>query len=214
VTRSSVLGYCAVGVLTGGVFGLVFLVRRHERRASVQPPPAPGDVLVILGARVRKDGSPSAALRARVEHGARLFQQGGVRALVLTGGAMGGGPHSEAAVMRRLLLEAGLPEAVLTLEDQSRDTDENARFARTLLEALAPREVTVVTDGFHAFRAQRLFRAESGFEVTVSPTPLSGVGRSLSALEHFAWTVREAMALCARPGLLLGRRRPSRLRQV
>ena len=208
--RWSTLGYAAGGVLSGGGFGLVFVVRRYERQVSNRRAES-ADVVVILGARVRGDGSPSAALVARVRQGCALYRKGDVRALILTGGGATGQVR-EAAVMRRLALEEGIPASALHLEDQSRDTGENARFVRPLLERLGARRVTVVTDGFHAFRTRQTFRLETGLEVQVSPTPREG--RFFSALEHFAATVREALALWARPTVLLARRRASRLPEV
>ncbi|MGR3370039.1 MAG: YdcF family protein [Sagittula sp.] len=132
-------------------------------------------VALVLGAKVQEDGAPSPALRRRAEHAAGLYLRGEVGRILASGGALWGGP-SEAAVIARVCAEAGVPEAVLTLEQAARSTAENLMLSRPLLEALDAAEVVVVTDGFHAPRV-RLLARRMGMAVRLScpeapPLPL------------------------------------------
>lgn len=120
----------------------------------------PPDSLVILGAKLAPDGTPSAALQRRVEHAAELWRQGVAPVLTVCGGATGGAIGvSEAAVMARLLSTChGVPPAALVVEDVSEDTLGNAREALALASARGWRHLVVVTDAVHLPRALWTFR--------------------------------------------------------
>lgn len=117
---------------------------------------SPRDALIVLGARVLPDGTPSEALVARVERGVQLFQQGLAPRLVISGG--GAGETSEAAIGRELALRAGVPESACLIETKSGSTFANAVHSVELLRPLGVTRVFVVTDDFHAFRAAAHFR--------------------------------------------------------
>ncbi len=121
--------------------------------------------VVVLGARVHPDGSPSAALVRRVRAGVSLLAGGAADgALLVMSGGHGKGHRpplpTEAAVMADLARRAGLTDAVpIRLEDRSRTTLENARAVTDMLAPLAPERVLVVTDRTHLPRALMCFRA-------------------------------------------------------
>jgi uncharacterized SAM-binding protein YcdF (DUF218 family) len=160
------------------------------------------EALVVLGAQVRPDGTPSAALEARVRHAVTLYLEGVAPLVVFSGGARDGRP-AEALVAWRLAERLGLPESAQLREDGSASTRENASSSAGLLRARGVHRAVVVTDGFHAFRARQWFR-RCGLEVAVSPAPLEG--RGLTWTHRGLWTLREAAALLGNPGLLFARR--------
>src|SRR5215472_15579570 len=108
------------------------------------------DAIIVLGC-----GS-AARLARRVEHGVELFRLEAAPLLVLSGGGLGAEP--EAAVMRRLALISGVPEAGLLLEPDSRNTWENAEKSAHLLRLRGLRRVVLVSDRAHLPRAALLFR--------------------------------------------------------
>jgi uncharacterized SAM-binding protein YcdF (DUF218 family) len=184
-------------VLTGGFFGLVWWVGRFGRRERA----GPAEAVVVLGARVLPGGEPSRALRARVEKAVELYRRGVAPRLVLSGG-VGLHPPAEARVMRELAVRLGVPAEACVLEEQSRSTEENARYSAELLRALGVRQVVVVSDCFHLLRARQCFRRQ-GYEVATSPAPVEG--RGMQPFDLYYWTVREAAALLLNPRLLLAR---------
>jgi uncharacterized SAM-binding protein YcdF (DUF218 family) len=128
---------------------------------------------------VLRGGRPSGTLRARTLHAASLYLSGAVDLLVVTGG-VGEHPPSEAEVMARLLVGAGVPEERILKEDRARSTRESARLVTELLARLPDgerREVVIVTDPLHCVRTVRAFWA-AGMEVAASP-----------AYESPQWTV-------------------------
>ncbi len=110
-------------------------------------------VALVLGAAVWAGGRASPTLERRALHAAGLWRSGEVSAILASGGVGRHGP-SEAAVIARLCREAGVPEAVLMLEERSTSTEENLRFSLPLLREVGAASVVIVTDGFHAPRAR------------------------------------------------------------
>jgi uncharacterized SAM-binding protein YcdF (DUF218 family) len=116
----------------------------------------PFDVVVVLGCRVRPDGTPSATLVRRTELGAHLVKEGRAPRLVLSGGRVGS-DTTEASAALPHALAAGIARDAIVLEERSRTTEENAaEVARLLADPDA--RVLVVTDTYHVLRSVRLFR--------------------------------------------------------
>lgn len=111
------------------------------------------DAIVVLGCAVDAQGTPSPALKRRVEAGAALFHVGRAPILALTGGRVRGRP-AEAPGMAAWAARAGVPRGAMVLEDKSRSTRENAAFTARLLPGAS---VLIVTDSWHLPRARRLF---------------------------------------------------------
>jgi uncharacterized SAM-binding protein YcdF (DUF218 family) len=112
---ASIVGVTALAVAAT----LVTLVRLL--RAARSPSPQRGDVILVFGAAVSANG-PSPALRARVEHAARLYRE--ARApLVLCGGTA-----LETGAMRTLLRQGGVLERAI-LSEQAISTRETVGAA-------------------------------------------------------------------------------------
>jgi uncharacterized SAM-binding protein YcdF (DUF218 family) len=181
---------CAAGVL-----GVAARVHRFGRRAE-RLPEAPC-LAVVLGARVLEDGTPSDALRGRVEVGVELLARGRASALLFSGGSPDARP-AEAVVARALALAAGAPGERLLIEPDSTSTFDNARRVAPLLSARDAREIVLITCDFHLLRATAHFRAQG---LTVHPVASR---RTLSASDRLLVTARESVALLRRPWLLAG----------
>ncbi len=143
---------------------------------------------IILGARVGADGSPSPALRRRVAQGVALYRAGLVSHLLCSGGGPPDRP-TEAALMRALAREAGVPEAAILVEARSRTTLENALCCRALLATLSPAPLLLVSDASHLPRALYTFR-RLGLAVTPSAAPWPRAWRTIVLA-----CLREAVAL-------------------
>ncbi|TMJ59641.1 MAG: YdcF family protein [Alphaproteobacteria bacterium] len=94
----------------------------------------------------------------------------------------GAGPISEAAVMRDLARNAGIPETVLMLEPESGNTFENAANTARLLHEAGKRRVVLVSDRVHLPRATRMFR-QAGLDVVgVAGVPASSMRRAFTGV--------------------------------
>ena len=90
----------------------------------------------------------------RMEAAAALFHAGKVRHLLLSGdnGSRG---YDEPADMKRALLALGVPAGAMTLDDAGFRTLDSVVRAK---EIFGQKQLTIVTDGFHSFRAVFLAR--------------------------------------------------------
>lgn len=135
------------------------------------------EAIVVLGGGVESQApeygvaQPGEQALQRLRYGAWLARKTG-KPLAFAGGvgwaAAGMQTESEGAVARRVLQEDyGL--AVRWVDDQSRDTAENAARMAELLRRDKVRRIALVTDATHMARAVAAFRG-AGFEVVPAPT--------------------------------------------
>jgi vancomycin permeability regulator SanA len=131
--------------------------------------PSHTDAALVLGAKVGEDGEPSPFLRERVEVGSRLYLDGVVDVVVMSGATHAGG-YDEPATMRDLALEMGVPADAIVLDRGGIDT-----FASCANAAgpLALGSVIVVTQEFHVARATWLCR-QDGLEARGLYPPIQG----------------------------------------
>lgn len=114
--------------------------------------PGSGTALV-LGAGLYS-GRPSPLLAARLDLAARLYQEGKVRALLLSGDNSRT-EYDEPTAMRDYLAGRGVPMSAMVLDYAGFDTWDSCVRAR---EVFGASEVTVVTQAFHLPRAVALCR--------------------------------------------------------
>ncbi|MDH5234582.1 MAG: YdcF family protein [Gemmatimonadota bacterium] len=172
---------------TASAIGVLFVASRD--RAAV------ADAIVVLGA-AQYQGRPSPVLRARLDHAVGLYARGLAPRLVLTGGISEGDRESEAAVSRKYVLRAGVPDSSVLLENEGRTTGQSLSAVGQLLAARNLRRVVLVSDPFHLFRASLVARRH-GLEVLTSPTSIEGVwGRVFRQPAYFIGeTVKAPVAL-------------------
>ena len=111
------------------------------------------DCLIVLGARVRPDGTPSHTLENRCMAAIDVWRSGRCAACIVCGGRGKNEPETEAAVMRAFLLNRGVPQERVFVEDRSMNTIENLRNAREIMKAQGLRRAAVVTSDYHLTRA-------------------------------------------------------------
>lgn len=134
--------------------------------AAIEALPS-AEAIVVLGGALKAPQHNSAfpdmgSAADRVWHSARLYRAGKAPLIVLSGGAdQEVSAMSEAAAMRILLRDLGIPDAAMTLEEKSRNTKQNARLTGELLRQKKVRRVLLVTSALHMRRAKILFEAES-----------------------------------------------------
>lgn len=129
---------------------------------------------MVLGCRVRADGTPTEALQRRIAQAAELLRQGVAPRVVMSGGRRWG-PTTEAEAMLQHWLTLGLDGGQVLLERRSLTTRGNARCCAELLRREALTRVGIVTCDFHLPRAIRHFAAEGvlaqGFPAPAHRTP-------------------------------------------
>lgn len=126
--------------------------------------------LVVFGAAVRPDGSPSPVLQRRIE-GAFAAGRARPHARYLVTGGVGRFGPAEARVMRDGLVALGADPARIVLEPEAEDTLASVLRCKAILDARAPgARVLVCTSPFHARRCVWLFRL-AGVPAEAAPMP-------------------------------------------
>ena len=112
------------------------------------------EYVLILGGPL--DGSrPSPLLAERVKTGAAFLEAHPAAKAIVSGGIKSETqPLSEAAVMKNALLEQGIDENRIILEEQALTTLQNFQYTKQLVEPDA--RVTFVTNRFHIWRSCRI----------------------------------------------------------
>ena len=151
----------------------------------------PVDAIIVLGT-TQWNGVPRPVFEARLEHTLDLYNRGLAPTIIVTGGKQDGDNFTEAETAETWLVDRGVPEDAILMEDRGRDTWENMRGAREASRANNIQSVLIVSDGFHLFRAERMADAV-GFDAYTSPTPGSPI-RPWSGAE-FSYIIRETVAV-------------------
>ncbi len=149
----------------------------------------PSDVIIVLGAGVNRNNTPSAAQRVRTNRAADLWQQGLAPSVLCTGGLPGYATVSEAQTCRDILLQRGVPDSAIVLEARSRSTLENASYADAIMKARGWQTAIVVSDAYHLLRAQWIF-SSAGVDSFTSPVDES----YLRPGQYVYTSVREVLA--------------------
>ncbi len=110
--------------------------------------------VIVLGCKVRGE-EPSLMLRQRIMTAYRYLDQNPSAMCIVSGGQGADELISEAESMKRVLVEQGISEDRIILEDRSTGTDENIRFSiEKMNEYGMSGSVTIVTNEFHQLRAK------------------------------------------------------------
>ncbi len=167
IVRRMLMGAGALVLLglaaAAGLIGFVYYQETHL------PPIADSDVIIVLGAQVKADGTPSEALRRRLTVALETYRQD--RQLIIVCGAQGADePRAEGDVMRDWLIERGVPQTDVVAETDSFNTRENLAYAKAIMEERGLTQALVVTSDYHVARALVLCRQE-GISATGKGSP-------------------------------------------
>ena len=104
----------------------------------------------------------------RLMQAVSLFRDGKIRKIFLSGGSgsLVEKDILEAALLKNYLLKTGVPDSAIIIEKYSKNTRENAIFARPILDSLTKNgRYLLITSAFHMPRAMRCFE-KAGIKVT------------------------------------------------
>jgi len=173
MTTLALLGALAFGVL----FGLL-IYREHTL-----PRPGSVDAMIVLGAQVNPDGTPSVQLEWRLTKALEVYQT--KRTPIVVTGAQGADePRTEASVMREWLIARGVPPEDIRMDESSMNTRENIANAMQYLPGV--KDVLIVTSDYHLPRAMQIARDQG-----LNP---SGVGSPIKPEYWWKNHFRETLA--------------------
>lgn len=143
------------------------------------------DAIIVLAAgtvsgSLEEPGRESASLTTlkRLIYAYQLHQRSGAD-FILSGGFRPKGGTSEAAVMKKELLELGAADSKIIVEGKSKNTFENAQLCKKILEKHDFKNVALVTSALHMPRAMMAFKS-AGLKVIPAPTDYLGQPNSIN----------------------------------
>ncbi len=129
------------------------------------------DVAIILGAATDRNGV-SAVYRERINHGIWLYQNDYADYIIVTGGKADGAEFSDAYYAKQYALSRGVPEDVIFMEEQSKITQENIKYAKEIMKEKGLSTSLVVSDPLHMKRGMFIAK-DYGINAVSSPTASS-----------------------------------------
>ena len=142
-----------------GLACIVLLMGFVYYKETHLPPIGDSDVIIVLGAQVKEDGTPSVALERRLTAAHESYLAD--RQLIIVCGAQGGNePAPEGDVMRDWLIARGVPAEQVISDPDSYNTRQNIRNAAQLLAGRDASRVLIVTSDYHLPRAMALAEDE------------------------------------------------------
>ena len=120
-------------------------------------PATQADLIVILGNTVQPDGKMSPRLQARTERGLQLYQQGKGKKIVVSGG-IGKECQDEAQTMKSFLVEKGVPEENIILDNKGKNSHLTSVNTKAILEkdTTAKNPSVIVVSQYHHISRTKL----------------------------------------------------------
>ena len=177
ITTRIFTGILILGLLVVGITEAIII------KASFGDPQEPVDYVVVLGAKVNRDG-PSVSLMDRICTAYEYAESHPDTVLVLSGGQGTDEPITEAECMYRELIALGVDPLQLRMEDYATSTWENLNFSLTFIEhetGTRPAKIGVISSEYHLFRAS-LFAKACDVEFVGIPARTSRWGQRIN---HF-----------------------------
>jgi uncharacterized SAM-binding protein YcdF (DUF218 family) len=142
-------------IVLGGGLGLLWKTYTVVRTARESPNSLPDTVELILVPCMRlEQGKPSPDFKSRLERALLLHQTHGATVLLLGGHT--GCEISEATAGRNYLLDRGMTQTEILLEERSRNTLENMHNARGLIAEHGFERIAITSNRYHLARCQAL----------------------------------------------------------
>jgi vancomycin permeability regulator SanA len=139
------------------------------------------DLVVILGNKVNENGQLSERLKARVDKGLQLHQEGWCQQILVSGG-LGKEGHLEGDVMAAYLIQKGVPPTAVLIDNKGSNTHASALNTTTLFSNQT--SITIISQYYHISRTRLAFQ-NAGF------TSIYGVHADYFELRDFYSIFRE-----------------------
>jgi uncharacterized SAM-binding protein YcdF (DUF218 family) len=130
---------------------------------------ADGDILIVLGSEMERDGVLGHVSYRRAMYALRAQREHPFDVIILSGGTAPNAPMSVARAMGDFLAANGVPRGILHMEERSSSTRENALFTSELARHWPGKKVLLTSD-IHMLRASRAFQ-KAGLPVIPRPLP-------------------------------------------
>lgn len=142
------------------------------------------DVGIVLGAATDFNGV-SEVYKQRLNHVVALYKSDTIDMIIVTGGKAKGSKNSDAYMAKQYLLEEGVSEESVLLEEESVITQENLQNSLKIMQDNELETALIISDPLHMKRAMRMAE-DLEMDAFSSPTKTSAY-KSLKTKIPFLW---------------------------
>jgi uncharacterized SAM-binding protein YcdF (DUF218 family) len=162
-------------------------------------PNVTGDSIILLGGGIIDKvpdfsgyGTPTDRMLARIVAAVRIQKKLNIP-IIVSGGKVYKNTSSEAEIAKRFLVDLGVEEGRIVIEENARDTYENAKYSKEICMRNNYKKPILITSAFHMKRAVLSFNTV-GLDVIPYPAGFKSKNR-----EDFRWhsTLPRSVSLAA-----------------
>lgn len=148
---------------------LLFSTLICTQYAAKHKPKLNQDFIIILGCKIKKDGTPTPLLKGRINRAIDFYKKqtedtGYSPCFIPSGGKGSDEIISEAECMKNYLIEQGFDESVIFPETRSTNTLENMKYSKEIADSLKENSnILFSTTNYHVFRSG-IYSATAGLK--------------------------------------------------
>ena len=172
--------FCAVAVLLF-FFGKICIGSRLNTAV-------PAKNVIVLGMAL-ENGRPTDDLLSRLDTAEKYLQENPDSIAILTGGNPDESGKTEAAVMHDLMIERGIAEDRMILEDKADSTKTNFKYAAQLIDPEAP--TVLISSDYHMDRAVQTAESAGFTNILRLPAPSSLITFGVNVMWEVAMELNE-----------------------
>ncbi len=134
--------------------------------------PENADCIVVFGGGVGESGKAGQGYEERVQYAVDLFKKKYAKYLIFSSGYTY--VFKEPEVMKALAISLGIPQGSIILEDNAKNTHENVKFTKEILDKRYWNKILLISSPYHMRRASLVFnRSAKDIKITYTPIPKS-----------------------------------------
>lgn len=171
------------------------LIISADEALSINP-----DCIIVLGAGVRSDGSPSPMLQDRLITGIKLYEKGVSDRLLMSGDHTQKG-YDEVNIMKSYAVEEGIPSEHVFMDHAGISTYDSIYRAKEIFQA---EKIVIVTQEYHLYRALHIAEKLGVEAYGVSADVRIYVGQNMRELREKAARVKDFFKAAIKPSSRIG----------
>lgn len=158
------------------------------------------DCIIVLGAGVRSDGSPSPMLQDRLITGIELYEKGVSDRLLMSGDHTQKG-YDEVNIMKSYAIDEGVPSEHVFMDHAGISTYDSIYRAKEIFQA---DKIVIVTQEYHLYRALHIAKKLGVEAYGVSADVRIYAGQSMRELREKAARVKDFLKATVKPNSKIG----------
>jgi vancomycin permeability regulator SanA len=158
------------------------------------------DCIIVLGAGVRSDGSPSPMLQDRLITGIELYENG-VSDRLLMSGDHTQKEYDEVNIMKSYAVDKGIPSEHVFMDHAGISTYDSIYRAKEIFQA---DKIIIVTQEYHLYRALHIAEKLGIEAYGVSADVRTYAGQSMRELREKAARVKDFLKATVKPSSKIG----------